>query len=96
VPTERVLAGFRSKGGLTRAEEYKSVAAGVGEVDRADKGHRHQQNDGSEQSVNDQDILLKFGKWRCKPEAKRTPFIFNELARREWAGKSPKRDSCGQ
>jgi hypothetical protein len=95
VPTERVLAGFRTTWNGNAGEKGESVAAGVREIDGADERDRHQQNDGSEKSVDDQDILLKFGKWKCKPEAKCTPFIFNELARRECAGKSPKGDSCG-
>jgi len=55
------------------------VAAGVREVDGADKRDRHQQNDSSEKNDYDHDILLKFSKMKCIPNAKGTSFVVNKL-----------------
>lgn len=77
-------------------EEGNSVAAGVREVDGADERDRHQQNDGSKKNEDDQNSLLKFGKEKCKLDAKGTSCIINELKHEGCARKLPKGDSCGQ
>jgi hypothetical protein len=72
-----LLSDRELQGVLTHARE--SVAPSSREVDGANKGHRNQQNNGGDQGIDDHNTLLKFGKVKCKPDAKGTSYVFNEL-----------------
>ena len=50
---EEVLRDLKAHGERQRSEERASVAAGAGEIDRADKRDCYQQKYGSEEGVND-------------------------------------------
>jgi len=71
-----------------------SVAAGVREIDGADKRDRHEEQNGGDQGIEDHVNLLRFYILDCKPAAKGTSRVFNELKSTRCAEKSPKADIC--
>jgi len=71
-----------------------SVAAGVREINGADKRDRHEEQNSGDQSIEDHVNLLRFHTLDCKPTAKGTSRVFNELKSTRCAEKSPKADIC--
>lgn len=72
------------------------MAAGVREVDGADKRNGHQQNDSSEKNDYDHNILLRFSKMKCIPSAKGTSFVVNKLRDGKCKGVSERGQLCAE
>src|SRR5260370_36686867 len=70
------------------------MAPGVREIDGADKRDRYKEQDCGDQGIEDHFNLLKFSLLDCKPAAKGTSRVFNDLKSMKCAGKSPKADNC--
>lgn len=70
------------------------MTASVREIDGADKRDRYKEQDSDDEGIEDHFNLLKFSILDCKPAAKGTSRVFNDLKSTKCAGKSPKADNC--